>query len=144
VRKSYDFTKGKRNVYAKRLKANPRTAKRWDYIDGNPIERNPEYQRMFARMDIANQIAEGMQRAGLSKSQLAKRTRTSVATMNAVLSGDEDMTVNYLVNLFNVLGCRFDLVVTPRNSNEWDTKRWIEELEKQARREPRKKSNHRR
>ena len=58
-----------------------------DEIAGNPVM-NEAYQKELARLELANQILEARQRAGLSQAQLAERIGTKQPAVARMERGD--------------------------------------------------------
>jgi predicted XRE-type DNA-binding protein len=127
MRKNYDFTKGKRNVYAKRLKTNLRQSEPWDYINGKPIEEDPEYQQIASRLEVACEFGRAMHLAGVNSVQTAKLLGLSKARVSQILKGDENLTIGSMVTMFSALGFRIRF-----------------QIEKRTKRRTRKLSTHRR
>src|SRR5688500_2664451 len=63
-------------------------------------------------MDVATSLREARQRAGLTQSELARRTRTSQATVSAYESGRKRPSVDTLSRLLAAAGSQ--LTVEPR------------------------------
>lgn len=66
--------------------------------------RTPEYQFEKVLLDITEDIYELMQDRGITKSYLAERLGKSKPWVTKLLSGDQNMTVKTLTNVFWELG----------------------------------------
>ncbi len=82
-----------------------------------------------AKMDVAEQIAAAINRAGINRTQLAEKLGQSKGNISKLLSGDENLQIETIARILGTIGCRFDIVVTPSAANEWLVKKsiaWIE------------------
>jgi DNA-binding phage protein len=83
-------------------------------------------------MDVANDVAKAMGKRVVTLSMLARNSGVSKGRLSKVLSGDMNLTINSMVRIFQALGYRFDLYVTPVTKDEWESKRELEGLKKKV------------
>jgi transcriptional regulator with XRE-family HTH domain len=77
-------------------------------------QNTPEYELEWLLLDLNEAIAGGMERASLSRSELAERLGTSRAYVTKLLDGQENMTLKTLVRVANALEMKVDTRFIPR------------------------------
>jgi transcriptional regulator with XRE-family HTH domain len=73
-----------------------------------------DYELEWLLLDLNEAITNGMDRARLSRAQLAERLGTSRAYVTKLLDGQENMTLKTLVRVANALEMKVDTRFIPR------------------------------
>ncbi|MBP6671684.1 MAG: helix-turn-helix transcriptional regulator [Bacteroidetes bacterium] len=81
-----------------------------------------EYIAEGVLVDITEQILDQVNRQNLSRSQLAQKLNCSNAYISKLLNGSENMTLKKIVQIAQVLDCRLDVALVPK---QYDVKRHI-------------------
>ncbi len=71
------------------------------------IKDSAQYDQEVLRSDITDQIACLMDVQGISKSELARRLKTSKAYVTKILQGNANFTLDTLVQISRALGCKY-------------------------------------
>ncbi len=85
-------------------------------------ERDPAYWTELAILEVAEEIHSAMERAGVSRAELARRLGTSPAYVTKILRGSANFTLESLARLAYALGGEFRFHIAPRGS----TTRWLD------------------
>jgi transcriptional regulator with XRE-family HTH domain len=72
------------------------------------IEHSDAYHIEGAKVEISEQIYLAMEQQGISKAELARRLGKSRAYVTKILQGNANFTIESLVRIARVLGCKFD------------------------------------
>jgi transcriptional regulator with XRE-family HTH domain len=84
-----------------------------DHNDSQAVD----YDRLVAQetllFDAAERVAELINDAGISRTELAERLGKSKGFVTQILAGDRNMTLRTLADLGHVLGYSFDIVAKP-------------------------------
>lgn len=79
------------------------------------IKSSESYDKEVLRGEISDQIACLMQAAGASRAELARRMGKSPAYITKILQGNANFTLDSLVQIARVLGCKYAPVFVPVN-----------------------------
>lgn len=85
-------------------------------------ERDPAYWTELAILEVAEEIYTAMQRAGVSRAELARRLGTSPAYVTKILRGSANFTLESLARLAHALGGEFKFHIAPPGM----TTRWLD------------------
>lgn len=77
-------------------------------------QHKPEYELGALLLDLNVDVIGGMERLGLSRTDLAERLGTSRAYVTKLLDGQENMTLKTLVRVANALEMKVDARFIPR------------------------------
>jgi transcriptional regulator with XRE-family HTH domain len=81
----------------------------------NQIKSSESYDKEVLRGEISDQIACLMQATGVSKAELARRLNKSRAYVTKILQGNANFTLDSLVQIARVLGCKYAPIFVPVN-----------------------------
>ncbi|MHB1099533.1 MAG: helix-turn-helix domain-containing protein [Burkholderiales bacterium] len=75
-----------------------------------------------AKLDFALEFTRHMKEQGVSKSEMAKRLKTSPAYITKLLRGDANLTIESMVKAARALNCDFHTHIAHRNASV----RWVD------------------
>jgi transcriptional regulator with XRE-family HTH domain len=88
-----------------------------DYIETNPIE----FRQEELILETTELIARVMKQNRISKSELATKLGKSKPFVSQCLSGEQNLTLRTLSDLFGAIGYRFQVGAEPLNANTGKT-----------------------
>jgi len=81
----------------------------------NQVKSSESYDKEVLRGEISDQIACLMEAQEITKAELARRLHKSRAYVTKILQGNANFTLDTLVQLARVLGCKYMPVFVPVN-----------------------------
>src|SRR5882672_2297342 len=81
----------------------------------NQVKSSESYDKEVLRGEISDQIACLMEEQEITKAELARRLHKSRAYVTKILQGNANFTLDTLVQLARVLGCKYMPVFVPVN-----------------------------
>lgn len=84
------------------------------------LSNDNEYWAENAKLDFAVSLERLMQKAGISKSELARKIKSSPAYITQILRGDSNLTIDSMVKLSRATGGNLHITISPQaTSAEW-------------------------